>query len=85
MGNFEKSVKTLEQAVALAPTEAEINDHLGDAYWRVGRKSEARFQWKRAASFSKDEKTTNDILAKVESGLLPLPPRAAAEKIVKNQ
>ena len=24
-----------------------INDHLGDAYWRAGRRVEAQFQWRR--------------------------------------
>ena len=31
-----------------------INDHLGDAYWRVGRKREARYQWAKALSVDDD-------------------------------
>jgi len=27
-----------------------VNDHLGDVLWAVGRKTEARFQWRRALS-----------------------------------
>ena len=26
-----------------------INEHLGDAYWRAGRKIEARYAWRIAA------------------------------------
>ena len=33
-----------EQAVVLRPEDPVLNDHLGDAYWRVGREREARFQ-----------------------------------------
>ena len=32
-----------------------INDHLGDAYWRVGRKLEAIFQWNRALTSKPEE------------------------------
>ena len=35
----------------LRPQDPVINDHLGDAYWRVGREQEARFQWRRSLSF----------------------------------
>ena len=39
-----------QRAVELRPQDPVINDHLGDAYWRVGRRQEARFQWRRALS-----------------------------------
>jgi predicted negative regulator of RcsB-dependent stress response len=35
-------------------TDPIVNDHLGDVYWAVGRKTEARFQWRRALSFAID-------------------------------
>jgi len=69
MGNFPTAVKTLETAIELQPYESEINDHLGDAYWQVGRKNEARFQWKRAISFTKDQIIIDKIQAKIENGL----------------
>ncbi len=34
----------------LLPNDPEINDHLGDAYWKAGRELEAKFQWRIAAS-----------------------------------
>ncbi|OIN87696.1 MAG: hypothetical protein AUJ12_00900 [Alphaproteobacteria bacterium CG1_02_46_17] len=69
MGNFSTAVKKLETAIELQPYESEINDHLGDAYWQVGRKNEARFQWKRAISFTKDQIIIDKIQAKIENGL----------------
>ena len=39
-------------AVQLAPGASDVNDHLGDAYWRVGRKIDARFQWQHALAMN---------------------------------
>ncbi len=39
---------------------------LGDAYWRVGRKLEAKFQWQHA----KDNKPEPDDLKRIEGKLL---------------
>ena len=46
-GQYDIAVETLEGAVSKEPASAEINDHLGDAYWQVGRTREARWQWSR--------------------------------------
>ena len=46
-----------------------INDHLGDAYWRVGRKLEATFQWNRALDLKPEEAEIPKIKLKVENGL----------------
>ena len=46
LGDFKKAVELLERAATLDAGDAEINDHLGDAYWRAGRHDEARFQWR---------------------------------------
>lgn len=69
MGNYPKAAETLEKAIELLPNEAEINDHLGDAYWQTGRKNEARFQWKRAVSFSKSTEFTQKTEEKISGGL----------------
>ncbi len=45
-------MKNLERAIDLKPEDPTINDHLGDAYWRVGRTLEAKFQWARARDLS---------------------------------
>ena len=39
-----EAIKVLESAYRAQPTESVIAEHLGDAYWRVGRTLEARFQ-----------------------------------------
>jgi tetratricopeptide (TPR) repeat protein len=64
-GDYAKAVQTLERAVSLDAGDAEINDHLGDAYWRVGRRDEARFQWKAVLTLKPDE----DIRARAETKL----------------
>jgi Flp pilus assembly protein TadD len=46
-----------------------INEHLGDAYWRVGREREARFQWRRALSLEPEDDAVAAIEQKLRSGL----------------
>ena len=68
---FNKAVTVLELAVALDPASAVINDHLGDAYWRTGRKREARFQWEKSLDLN-DDFSGNDrdrVRLKIEQGL----------------
>lgn len=69
MHNYDEAVQHLERAVELLPYDATINDHLGDAYWRVGRRMEARFQWRRAQNSSKDEELRASIAEKLQNGL----------------
>ncbi len=46
-----------------------INDHLGDAYWQVGRKLEATFQWSHARDLDPEPADLEKIVKKLESGL----------------
>ena len=55
-----------------------INDHLGDAYWRVGRKLEATFQWNRALANDPDENLIPEIARKLTDGLPALDPAIPA-------
>jgi tetratricopeptide (TPR) repeat protein len=72
LGNYEEAVKHLERAIGLpcgdhqCSSDPVINDHLGDAYWQVGRKVEARFQWRHA----RDSNPEPDDLARIERKLL---------------
>ncbi len=77
-GDFNSAVQTLENAINLLPQDAVINDHLGDAYWQVGRRLEAQFQWKRALSFDPSPEVRRDIEKKLQSGLesIAVPPRS---------
>ena len=63
----------LEQAVELEAGDPEINNHLGDAYWMVGRKDEATFQWKRVLTLRPDDKIKADAEKKLTSGVGPAP------------
>lgn len=69
LGRTEEAVTHLEQAAALEPLDPVINDHLGDVYWRAGRRIEARFQWRRALGFGPEPETAERIRRKLALGL----------------
>ncbi|MFV0626903.1 MAG: tetratricopeptide repeat protein [Alphaproteobacteria bacterium] len=54
LGKYDEATKYLEKASDLEPGNALINEHLGDAYFRKGRKIEATFQWKHAIVLKED-------------------------------
>lgn len=68
-GDYEKAVHVLETAVKLEPDDVTINDHLGDAYWQVGRRIEARFQWRHAIDSGAEGDELARIQEKIENGL----------------
>lgn len=68
-GEYKDALPYLERAVELLASDATVNDHLGDTYWQLGRKNEARFQWQRALTFNPSEDETKKIQAKLVSGL----------------
>ena len=51
-GHADDAELLLEQAVSLQPEDPTINIHLGEAYWAVGRRLEAVFQWRRALTLN---------------------------------
>ena len=64
-GEFGKALLYLEKAMEIESTDPIVNDHLGDVLWMLGRKREAKFQWKKSLSFnpeSVDQKNTEDKL-----------------------
>jgi tetratricopeptide (TPR) repeat protein len=69
LSRFVEAVPHLEKAAELMPVDPIINDHLGDVYWAVGRKREARFQWHRALSFGPEEIDSIRIRKKLKVGL----------------
>lgn len=69
-GQYEVAVTTLEGAVAREPANAEINDHLGDAYWQVGRRREAQWQWNRVLTLSPDAERRAEVEQKLTDGLV---------------
>jgi Flp pilus assembly protein TadD len=68
LGDYSDAVHHLERAVQLRPLDPIISDHLGDAYWRVGRKHEARFQWRRALSLKPEKGEVIKIEDKIQNG-----------------
>jgi hypothetical protein len=55
--------------IAVYKPAADINDHLGDACWRVGRVLEPRFQWSHARDLKPEPEDLVKIEAKLKSGL----------------
>jgi len=69
LGRYDDAAQTLGAAVLLVPGDPTINNHLGDALWKAGRKMEARFQWNHALAFSADGTEKAEIEQKLKTGL----------------
>ena len=67
-GKAGEAVPLLERAAAGQPGEAAINEHLGDAYWSIGRVYEARYAW-RAALLTAEDKDKARLTTKIDTGL----------------
>ncbi len=80
LGNFKLAVELLERAAQLDASDPDLNNHLGDAYWRSGRKIEAQFQWNRVLTLSPTDKMKAEVEAKLVSGLPPMDPAPVAPK-----
>lgn len=78
-GDYENAATYLEGSVSLLPADATVNDHLGDVYYRLGRKNEAKFQWERVLTYTKDVVILEEIRKKLKDGL----PEATAENTIK--
>jgi Flp pilus assembly protein TadD len=79
-GDYPTAVTKLEQAVELEPGDPDVNGHLGDAYWRIGRKVEARYQWQRVLSLEPDAKQKAEAEAKLKDGLDGPPAKVASSQ-----
>jgi tetratricopeptide (TPR) repeat protein len=67
-GQLAEAIAMLERAAQGEPSDVEINEHLGDAYFAAGRRIEARFAWKAALVYAEGAAATR-IAAKIEAGL----------------
>ena len=72
LGNYHMALKYLELASQLEATDPVITDHLGDALWRMGRKVEARYQWRKALAFKPTDEERDKIERKLLTGLGPV-------------
>ena len=69
LGKYNDAVIHLEKAGVILTDDPVIHDHIGDVYWQLNRKIEARFQWKKALGMSPDEELKTKLLNKIENGL----------------
>jgi len=67
-GQFTRALPLLEQAVRADPGGSRPNEHLGDTYWKLGRRFEARYAW-RAAEVSAGPADATRLQAKLANGL----------------
>lgn len=64
-GNAREAIRWLERAVESESEDATINAHLGDAYWAVGHKLQAEFQWRRALNLNPEPADAAKLEAKL--------------------
>jgi tetratricopeptide (TPR) repeat protein len=69
-GDIPRAVELLERAARAEPADVTINEHLGDAYYRAGRRLEARYAWKAASVYAEGEDAVR-LRAKIDAGLTP--------------
>lgn len=76
LGDLEGALRYIEQARRkLEPnTHWEIEDHLGDIYWHLGREEDAREAWQAALDDYPREETRRDLVDKLENGIDGPPP-----------
>ena len=67
LGKFSKAINYLERAIEIEPQEIEITDHLGDAYYKIGRMKEAKLVWKRALTLKGKPKILENIKLKLKN------------------
>ncbi|AMO71725.1 tetratricopeptide repeat protein [Sphingorhabdus sp. M41] len=69
-GEHDRAIIYLESALDAQPQDPTINEHLGDAYWAVGRLYEARYAWKSAKLFAEGDDVQR-LSSKIDLGLRP--------------
>ncbi len=68
-GDAAKAIPLLEKAVLIDGIEPTLSEHLGDAYWSVGRKVEARYAWSAALVHSSEDRNRKRLTSKIDLGL----------------
>jgi tetratricopeptide (TPR) repeat protein len=84
LGDYKAAVEKLEAAVEMEPGDPDVNGHLGDAYWKFGRKTEAEFQWRRVLTLEPDDKQKLEAEAKLKNGLGASGAAAAQSTVAHN-
>jgi tetratricopeptide (TPR) repeat protein len=70
-GDTADALKLLTQAVEMDPDDAEVNAHLGDAFFAAGEKLQADYQWQRALALKPEPKLQAQIEGKLKQFLPP--------------
>jgi len=84
-GNPAEAIRWLERAVESDSEDATINGHLGDAYWAVGRKLQAEFQWRRALNLNPEPADAAKLEAKLRDAGVPAAASPAAANATRLQ
>jgi Flp pilus assembly protein TadD len=71
-GDLDRAIPLLERAAQGAPAASDINEHLGDAYWKAKRRLAARYAW-RAALVVADDPQAARLKSKIDYGLTAQP------------
>jgi tetratricopeptide (TPR) repeat protein len=76
-GRFEEARALIERAneLSVADPNAEILDHLGDVYWRLDRRDDARNAWRQALDADPDAIRRRSLERKLRRGLTEPAPR----------
>ena len=76
-GHYDEARALIERAVSLnvGDPNAEILDHLGDIYWRLNRRDDARVQWRAALGADPDAIRRRELEQKLSRGLTEAAPR----------
>ncbi len=64
-GNTKSALALLIKAVELSPDDAEVNAHLGDAFWQADEPLQAGYQWNRALNLNPGPKLQAALEAKI--------------------
>lgn len=70
-GEYKSAAADFEKAVEMLPEDPTVNDHLGDSYWRLGRQTEAKYQWNRALNSNPEADLAAALKHKLAEGLPP--------------
>jgi tetratricopeptide (TPR) repeat protein len=76
-GDFEEALRLIKRADDLSDQpNAEILDHLGDVYWRLGQQESAREAWRKALAARPEAMRRQDLTSKIANGMTtPAPQR----------
>ena len=76
-GHFDQARALIERANDLSANEpnAEVLDHLGDIYWRLGRRDDARNTWRQALDARPDALRRRGLEQKIARGMTAPAPR----------